>query len=100
MKASLKERNMRFHVFSACIVVITGFLTHISAIEWMILLLIMALVIAMEMVNTAIESVVDLVSPDKHPLAKLAKDVAAGAVLVCAIASIFIGLIIFIPKWF
>jgi undecaprenol kinase len=56
--------------------------------------------IALELVNSAIERVVDLASPDIHPLAKEAKDIAAGAVLVFAAASAIIGLLIFLPKWF
>ena len=52
------------------------------------------------MINSAIESVVDLASPEIHPLAKKAKDIAAGAVLIFAITSVVIGLIIFVPKWF
>lgn len=100
IKLSLKEQNMRIHFTCAIVVITAGLLTKISLYEWLALTLIIALVIGMEMVNTAIEHVVDLVSPDYHPLAKIAKDVAAGAVLVLAIASVVIGMIIFIPKWF
>lgn len=95
-----KEQNMRIHFLSAIVVIVAAFLTGISAIEWILLVLVIALVIGMEMVNTAIEAVLDLVSPQFHPLAKVAKDVAAGAVLIVAIASVIIGCIIFIPKWF
>jgi diacylglycerol kinase len=56
------------------------------------------LVVGAEMMNTAIENVVDLASPEQHPLAGKAKDIAAGAVLICAIISVFIGLLIFVPK--
>ncbi len=94
-----KERNMRFHLVSAVIVVIAGLWTRLSALEWLVLIITIALVIGLEMVNTAIEYVVDMASPDFHPMAKAAKDVAAGAVLVFAIASVIIGLIIFLPKW-
>lgn len=97
---SLKEQNMRFHVFSAFIVMIAGLLTGLSTQEWLIIILTIALVIGSEMINTAIESVVDLASPEIHPLAKQAKDIAAGAVLVFALASVIIGLLIFLPKWF
>ena len=97
---SLKEQNMRIHIFCAVIVLIAGFLTGLTVTEWLILTLTIALVIGAEMINTAIESVVNLASPDIHPLAKQAKDVAAGAVLVFALASVIIGLLIFLPKWF
>ncbi|MEK9198749.1 diacylglycerol kinase family protein [Lysinibacillus halotolerans] len=97
---SLKEQNMRIHLFSAVIVVIAGVLTGISITEWLVLIITIALVIGSEMINTAIEAVVNLASPEYHPLAKQAKDVAAGAVLVFAVASVIIGLLIFLPKWF
>lgn len=96
---SFEEQNMKFHGFAACIVVLCGFLTGLKIEEWLILILTISLVFGAEMINTAIESVVDLTSPDVHPLAKRAKDVAAGAVLVFAITSVIIGLIIFLPKW-
>lgn len=98
--SATKQQNMRIHLCSAIIVIIAGILTGLSMTEWLILIVIIALVIGTEMVNTAIEAVVDLSSPEIHPLAKLAKDVAAGAVLVFAIASVIIGVLIFIPKWF
>lgn len=91
---------MKIHFVSAVVVIIAGFFTGLSISEWLVIILLIALVISTEMVNTAIETVVNLVSPEFHPLAKKAKDVAAGAVLVFAIASAIIGLLIFIPKWF
>ncbi|WP_431029757.1 diacylglycerol kinase family protein [Lysinibacillus sp. LZ02] len=97
---AMQEQNMRFHVLSAVVVIIVGTLTGLSVTEWLILVLMMALVIGAEMFNTAIERVVDLASPAIHPLAKQAKDIAAGTVLVFAVASVIIGLLIFLPKWF
>ncbi len=91
---------MRIHFMSAFIVIIAGLLTGLAIVEWLIIILAITLVIGAEMVNTAIEYVVDLASPEIHPLAKQAKDVAAGAVLVFAMASVIIGLLIFLPKWF
>ncbi len=95
-----KEQNMKSHVLSAIIVILAGYFTGLSRIEWYIVLLLIALMLALEMINTAIERVVDLASPDIHPLAKQAKDIAAGAVLVFALFSAIIGLLIFLPKWF
>jgi undecaprenol kinase len=69
-------------------------------LEWCVILIVIAAIISLEMVNTAIEAIVDLASPQIHPLAKIAKDVGAGAVLVFAIASVIIGGLIFLPKWF
>ncbi|MEO4052246.1 diacylglycerol kinase family protein [Solibacillus sp. CAU 1738] len=95
-----KEQNFRFHFLSAVIVIIAGLLTGLTIMEWLILIIVISLVIGAEMMNTAIERVVDLASPEIHPLAKDAKDIAAGAVLVFAVSSVIIGLLIFIPKWF
>ena len=87
----------KIHLSFMCAVILCGFYFHITKIEWMICLILFALVLSLELVNTAIEAVVDLASPDIHPLAKLSKDAAAGAVLISAIISAIIGLMIFIP---
>ncbi|WP_446936121.1 diacylglycerol kinase family protein [Lysinibacillus fusiformis] len=94
-----KEPNLRSHIVSAVIVILAGYFTGLSRTEWYIVLLLIALMFALEMINTAIERVVDLASPNLHPLAKQAKDIAAGAVLVFALFSAIIGLLIFLPKW-
>ena len=96
---ALKEQNFKFHLVSAIIVILAGLLTGLTAVEWSIILMVIFLVIGAELINTAIERVVDLASPEFHPIAKQAKDVAAGAVLVFALASVIIGLLIFLPKW-
>ena len=77
---------------------IAGAVLGITPIEWCICLTLFGLVIALELVNTAIESVVDLVTTERKPLAKAAKDTAAGAVLVAAIMAAIVGLIIFVPR--
>jgi len=92
------ELNMKIHLIVGAIVVICGFIFSISFTEWMLCLLCFGLVIGMEMMNTAIEKLVDLVSPNHHPVAGKVKDIAAGAVLICAIISVIIGLLIFLPK--
>lgn len=95
------EFNLKIHCFVAFLVIIAGFIFKVSSTEWTILLLCIALVISLELVNSSIERVVDLVcGDDYHPLAKSAKDASAGAVLVVAIISAIIGLIIFIPYLF
>ena len=99
LQAAVKEQNLKFHLLIAVIVVIAGFATGLTAVEWSVIVLTIAVVIGAEFFNTAIERVVDLASPEIHPLAKQAKDVAAGAVLVFALASVIIGLLIFLPKW-
>ena len=93
------EMNMRIHLFIAVLVVIFGLVFKISNIEWLVCVLCFALVMTAEMLNTAIEAVVDLVSPEKHELARKAKDVAAGAVLLSAFFAAIAGLLIFIPKF-
>ncbi|MCD4838531.1 MULTISPECIES: diacylglycerol kinase family protein [Neobacillus] len=94
------ERNMRFHLLSSCIVLLMSFYFSIDKMEWLIVLILISGMFCLEMVNTAIERVVDLVTLEYKPLAKQAKDVAAGAVLVYAFVSIIIGALIFIPYVF
>ena len=93
-----EERNMKIHITIMILVIIFGIMLKISKIEWIICIILFGFVISLELVNTAIESTVDLITIEKHPQAKIAKDVAAGSVLIAAITSIIIGLIIFIPK--
>lgn len=92
-----KERNMKIHCLAIICVTLAGTLFHITPTEWCICLLLFALVASLELVNTAVEAVVDLVTEEKKPLAKIAKDTAAGAVLFAAIVSVIIGCIIFVP---
>lgn len=92
------EKNMQIHLIFVLLVVFFGLLLSISPLEWMVCLLAFGLVMGAEMVNTAIETIVDLVSPDYHELAGRAKDIAAGAVLVASIAAAAAGLVIFVPK--
>ena len=99
IKAALKsEINMKIHLVMAVLVVICGIFFRISLNEWLICLLCFGIVMSAEIMNTAIETVVDLVSPDKNKLAGKAKDAAAGAVLVAAIFAAIAGLIFFVPK--
>lgn len=92
-----KEQNLSFHLIATVVVVAMGFFFGITRMEWIAVVGCIGLVIAAELANSAIEKLVDLVSPTRHPLAGQVKDIAAGAVLVCAIASAIIGLIVFVP---
>lgn len=92
------EQNILIHTIFTILVTILGFYLKISNIEWCILVLVISLVIALEIINTSIEYAIDMAMPNIHPMAKMAKDAASGAVLVSAIGSIIIGLIIFLPK--
>jgi undecaprenol kinase len=92
-----QERNIRIHLSISLIVIIFGFLFSITRIEWIFILLTIGGMISLEIINTAIERLVDLVTLDFHPLAKQAKDLAAGAVFSFAIISVIVGIIIFGP---
>ena len=94
-----EEKNMRSHVLSAVAAIIAGLIFRISATEWLFLLLSIFLVIAFEIMNSAVENVVDLASDYHFSMrAKNAKDMAAGAVLVVSGFAVITGLIIFLPK--
>lgn len=90
-----EQLNMKVHILAAVIVIAAGFYFKVTLTEWCILTLCIGAVIAFEMINTALEYLVDLVSPQQHPLAGKAKDVGAGAVLVVAITAAVIALFIF-----
>ena len=92
------EQNMLIHFTMATLVIICGFIFKISKIEWIICLLLIGIVLMMELLNTAIENVCDLVTKEENKYIKVAKDTAAGSVLIISIVSAIIGLIIFIPK--
>ncbi|MBJ8325702.1 diacylglycerol kinase family protein [Streptococcus pacificus] len=94
-----EERNMKKHFLSALLASLAGLFFQLSAIEWLLLLLSIFLVISFEVLNSAIENVVDLAS-DYHfsMLAKNAKDMAAGAVLLVSFYAVITGLVIFVPK--
>ena len=97
--SSLKsERNMKIHFTMMVLVIIAGIFLNISIWEWITCLILFGLVISLEMVNTAIEIVVDMVSPEYNLKAGHVKDIAAGAVLVNAIVAFIVGLLIFLPK--
>lgn len=92
------ERNVKIHITIMILVIIAGIVLKINTQEWIICIILFGLVISLELVNSAIEATVDIAMPEINEKAKVAKDVAAGAVLVSAIASAIIGLIIFIPE--
>ena len=85
------QRHMRWHFVAAALVLLAALLLHVPALEFMLLAFAVTLVLFAELLNTAIEVVVDLVSPDYHPLAKQAKDIAAGAVLVASVGAAVMG---------
>lgn len=92
------ESNFRIHVVAAIVAIVVSMLLHISSTEWIAICFCIAFVIVMEMMNTAIEKLCDMVHAEKHPVIKKVKDIAAGAVLVSAFFSLITACIIFLPK--
>lgn len=95
-----KDTNFLIHLVIALIVIVIGFSTGITTIEWLFIISAIMIVLITETVNTSIETAVDLVTRRKHPLAKIAKDVGALAVLFASIHAVIVGLIVFIPYLF
>jgi diacylglycerol kinase len=92
------QPNARIHLAATVVAVAAGFFFGVSLAEWAMLVLCIAMVLSLEAANTALEHLTDLVSPDFHPLAGRAKDVAAAAVLIAAIGAVLVGCFIFFPK--
>jgi len=93
-----EEHNAILHIFITCCVLIAAVKFKVSTVEWIAIIFCIALVLALELVNSAIENTADLISKEENDTIKKIKDLSAGAVLIAAIASAAIGLIIFIPK--
>lgn len=91
------EKNFRIHLFFAATALALLLLFRAPIVEWALILLVIGLVISAEILNTAIEVMVDIYSPSYHPLAKISKDLGAAAVLFTAVISILIGMLVFIP---
>lgn len=91
------ERNLQIHLAASVLVILAAACLRLGIGEWRWLLLAMVLVWSAELLNTAIEAVCDVVSRDFHPGIKVAKDIAAGAALVCACGAMLIGVTIFLP---
>jgi len=93
-----EEHNAIIHLFIACCVIIAGFELQISTVEWFAVIFCIALVLSLELINSAIEKTIDFISEEKNDAFKKIKDLSAAAVLIAAIASAVIGLLIFLPK--
>lgn len=91
------EQNARIHLIIALVVIILGILFNISHTEWLLVVLCIGMVITAEIINTAIERLVDIVSPQFNKKAGKVKDIAAGSVLLSVLAAVIIGLMIYIP---
>ena len=99
IKTAIKnEPNFRVHLIIAAFAIFLAYYLNFEKFEWLFLLITISFVIILELVNTTLEAIVNLVSPKIKPQAKIAKDVSAAAVLIAAITAIFIGLFLFLPK--
>ena len=94
----MRERNGRIEIVAAAVVTGFGFWLHINSNEWLSVLLCIGAVLSLEMLNSAIEKLCDMVHAEYHPVIKVIKDVSAGAVLFSTIISVIIACIIFLPK--
>ena len=93
-----EEHNARIHVVAGILAVVAGFVLDISKVEWLAIILSIGFVLAMELVNSAIENIADFVSPERHETIKKIKDLAAGSVLVSTLTALIVGLMVFVPK--
>lgn len=91
------QNNFRIHIIVAIVVVVLASLFNVTYTEWLVIVVMMAMVLVAEMTNTALEAMVDLTVSDLNPIAKIVKDTAAGAVLLAALFSLIVGIIIFLP---
>lgn len=96
MRTALRtERNIRIMIGAAALTVVAGLVVRLDSASWAVILLCCAVVISAELLNTAIETTVDLVSPEFHPLAGRAKDIAAGAVWLLSLVVGIVGVLVF-----
>ncbi|MFC4022760.1 diacylglycerol kinase family protein [Oceanobacillus longus] len=92
------EHNFRIHLVATILTTVAGFTFRLSNVEWAIIVLTIGLVLMAEVMNSAIEKMIDYLKPEIHPSAKIIKDIAAGAVLITAVIAFIVALIIFLPK--
>jgi diacylglycerol kinase len=91
------QRNLRIHMTVGSLVLLLAYWLNLGWLEWAVIVLLIGLVLAAELINTVVEAVVDLVTAEYHPLAKIAKDVAAAAVLTVSVTSVAVGLCLLGP---
>ena len=93
-----REQNLLIHIIASILVITFGFIFNISLLEWMLVILMISMVVTTELINSAIESAVDLYTKEFKPLAMVAKDVSAAAVVTAAFCALFVGIYVFLPK--
>ncbi len=96
----LKERNFRIHLAVSVVALACCFFFQVDKYEWIAVVLLIAVVLSMEAINTSIEYLCDIVSPEYHPVVKTIKDIAAAAVFMSAIISVIVGCMIFVPYFY
>lgn len=97
-QAATNEPNFQLHLAFSLAAIVAGFIFNLNSFEWIVVFFTIAFVLVLELFNTAIEAIVDHLSPRTHPQAKIAKDVSAGAVFISSILALIIAAIIFTPK--
>jgi len=95
-----QERNFQIHIIASILAITVGYFLQIDRYDWLIMIITISVVLAAEMINSAVEYLCDFVSPDFNEKIKVVKDISAGAVLITAICALIIGLVIFGPKFF
>jgi undecaprenol kinase len=98
LSAIRSEVNLRFHIAVTVIVVTAGFWVKLEIVEWCIIILCVGAVVGFELLNTSLEQLCNHTTPDEHPAIKKIKDISAAAVLLVSLASVVVGLLIFLPK--
>jgi diacylglycerol kinase (ATP) len=94
------QRNMRVHLAAAACAIAAGLALRVSPADWACVIITIAVVLAVETLNTVVEALTDLCTNEFHPLAKIAKDAAAGAVLIVSVAAVSVAIVIFLPRFF
>jgi diacylglycerol kinase len=92
------QRNMRVHLLAGAAAIVAGLILRISAADWACIVLAIGLVLTAETLNTVVEALTDLSTGEYHPLAKVAKDAAAGAVLISSVAAVGVSVAVFLPR--
>ncbi len=92
------QRNMRVHLLAGSAAIVAGLVLRITAVDWACVLTAIGLVLATETLNTVVEALTDLCTDEYHPLAKIAKDAAAGAVLISSVTALGVGIAVFLPR--
>jgi len=95
-----EEQNIKIYLFFALISLVLGLISHLSYIEWAIIVITISVTMGVEIINISLEELLDMVSPEYNGKTKVIKDVAAGAALVTTLASVIVAMLIFLPHWF